>query len=255
MSLTAKAFAVYEPNGKFQVYDLNRRPLSAHDVAIRILYCGICHTDIHQVKDEWHNAKFPMVPGHEITGIVQQVGSAVKDFKLGDRVGVGCMVDSCRACPPCKRDLENHCVQGFSGTYNSTEQDKVTPTYGGYANFIVVNDHFVVQIPKDLPMDSAAPLLCAGITTYSPMIQHNVGKNTKVGVVGLGGLGHMAVKFGVALKADVTVISTSESKRNDAMRLDESGNNSDEIHARNIFFWGRFLGIAKRREHPRTPPN
>ncbi|CAF4611154.1 unnamed protein product [Rotaria sp. Silwood1] len=216
--IATKGLAVDSASSPFKVFDFERRVPKADDVFIRIHYCGICHSDIHQVKNEWHTSKYPMVPGHEITGVVEQVGSNVRKFRIGDHVGVGCMVDSCLQCNSCKKNFEQHCPD-TAFTYSSTELDKVTPTYGGYSNFITVKEHFVCKVPKNLPLDAAAPLLCAGITTYSPLRQHNVGKNTRMGVIGLGGLGHMAVKFGVAMGAHVTVISTSESKRDDATKL------------------------------------
>jgi len=216
--IVAKSYAVHSVGDKFELFDVQRRVPRDDDIVIKILFCGICHSDIHQAKNEWHNSTYPMVPGHEITGVVEQIGSKVQKVQIGDHVGVGCLVDSCLDCRACKRDLEQHCPDSCI-TYNSTELDKKTPTYGGYSTYVIVRDHFVCKIPKNLPLDGAAPLLCAGITTYSPMRQHNVGQNTRMAVVGLGGLGHMAVKFGVALGAHVTVISTSESKRNDAMKL------------------------------------
>ncbi|CAF2572741.1 unnamed protein product [Rotaria sp. Silwood2] len=236
--IATKGFAVESDSSPFKLFDFERRVPKADDVFIRVHYCGICHSDIHQAKNEWHTAKYPMVPGHEITGVVEQVGSNVRNFRVGDHVGVGCMVDSCLHCNSCKKNLEQYCPDTCY-TYNSTELDKVTPTYGGkyhyekkkkiiiisimllvgYSNFITVKERFVCKIPKNLPLDGAAPLLCAGITTYSPLRQYNVGKNTRMGVIGLGGLGHMAVKFGVAMGADVTVISTSESKLDNATKL------------------------------------
>ncbi|CAF3724184.1 unnamed protein product [Adineta steineri] len=218
ISITAKGYAVDSESTPFKLFDFERRAPAADDVVIRIHYCGICHTDIHQVYNEWHMSKYPMVPGHEITGIVEQVGSSVKRFRAGDHAGVGCMVDSCRKCAFCKKDTEQNCADSCR-TYNGTELDKVTPTYGGYSNIITVKEHFVCKIPKNLPLDAAAPLLCAGITTYSPLRRYNVDKNTRLAIVGLGGLGHIAVKLGAAMGAHVTVISTSESKRDDAMKL------------------------------------
>jgi uncharacterized zinc-type alcohol dehydrogenase-like protein len=188
-------------------------------VLIDIAYCGVCHSDIHQARDEWGGSIFPMVPGHEIVGHVKQVGSAVSKFKVGDVVGVGCMVDSCRTCPACHDHLEQYCQNGFSGTYNGTEQDKKTPTYGGYADKIVVNEDFVLKVPANLDLAAVAPLLCAGITTWSPLRHWNVTRGQKVGIVGLGGLGHMGVKFAVAFGAETYVITTSPSKRADAQKL------------------------------------
>ncbi|CAF1395524.1 unnamed protein product [Adineta steineri] len=218
LGIAAKGYAVDSASTPFKLFNFERRMPTADDVVIRIHYCGICHTDIHQVYNEWHMSKYPMVPGHEITGVVEQVGSSVKHFRAGDHAGVGCMVDSCRKCHICKKDTEQNCPDSCL-TYNSTELDKVTPTYGGYSNLIIVKEHFVCKIPKNLPLDAAAPLLCAGITLYSPLRRYKVDKHTQLGIVGLGGLGHIGVKLGAAMGAHVTVISTSESKRNDAMKL------------------------------------
>lgn len=198
---------------------IERRTVGPKDVLIEILWSGICHSDIHQARGEWGHAIFPMVPGHEIVGRVTQVGSAVTRLKVGDLSGVGCMVDSCRTCSTCTQDFENLCEEGNAGTYNSTEMDRKTPTYGGYSTHIVVTEHFALKVPESIPVHQAAPLLCAGITTWSPLKQFNVKKGDKVGVVGLGGLGHMAVKLGAALGAEVTMISTSISKQADAQRL------------------------------------
>ena len=198
---------------------IERRNPGPHDVGIEIEFCGICHSDIHQVRDEWGNSLYPMVPGHEIIGRVKQVGDKVTKVKLGDRVGVGCMVDSCRACPECSRDYEQFCVKGAALTYNGTEMDRKTPTFGGYSTHVVVTEHFVLSIPEGLDAAGAAPLLCAGITTYSPLRQWNCKPGDRVGVLGLGGLGHMAVKLASAMGADVTMFSTSRSKEADAARL------------------------------------
>jgi len=186
---------------------------------IDIRYCGICHSDIHQARDEWGGARFPMVPGHEIVGTVAQAGERVRRFKVGDLVGVGCFVDSCRTCPSCKRGEEQYCETHTVWTYNGTEMDQQTPTYGGYSTQIVVDQRYVLRIPKALPPERAAPLLCAGITTYAPLRHWKVGRRHKLAVAGLGGLGHMAVKIGAALGAEVTVLSHSEKKRADAQRL------------------------------------
>jgi uncharacterized zinc-type alcohol dehydrogenase-like protein len=200
-------------------FTFQRREPSPHDVLIKIRYCGICHSDIHQARDEWGGAIFPMVPGHEIAGTVAQVGARVKRFKVGDVAGVGCIVDSCRTCQPCKKGEEQYCETHTAWTYNGTEMDQTTPTYGGYSAQIVVDQRYLLRMPKKLPLDRAAPLLCAGITTYSPLRHWQVGKGDRLAVVGLGGLGHMAVKIGAALGAEVTVLSTSEKKRKDATRL------------------------------------
>jgi uncharacterized zinc-type alcohol dehydrogenase-like protein len=188
-------------------------------VLIDILYCGVCHSDIHQARDEWGGSIFPMVPGHEIVGRVAEVGAHVSRFQVGQAVGVGCFVDSCRECEPCRTGDEQYCDQGMTGTYNSRERETREPTYGGYSTRITVNEDYVLNIPEALPLDSAAPLLCAGITTYSPLRHFGVKPGSEVAVVGLGGLGHMAVKLARAMGARVTVLSSSESKRADALAL------------------------------------
>ena len=199
-------------------YAFDRRSNREHDVAIDIKFCGICHSDIHQARDEWGGSIFPMVPGHEITGVVSSVGSKVTRFKVGDRVGVGCFVDSCRRCAECRRDLQNYCTGGLVLTYNSREPDG-TPTMGGYSDKIVVDENYVLRIPDALPLDAAAPLLCAGITLYSPLKHWNAGPGKRVAIVGLGGLGHMGVKLAHALGAQVTVLSQSLKKKEDGRRL------------------------------------
>ncbi|HET8723243.1 MAG TPA: NAD(P)-dependent alcohol dehydrogenase [Anaeromyxobacteraceae bacterium] len=218
-----RTYAAQTPKSPLAPWEIDRRPVGPRDVAIEIDFCGICHSDIHQARDEWGNSIFPMVPGHEIVGRVTSVGAEVKRFKKGDRVGVGCMVDSCRTCPSCQKDLEQFCVKGAAFTYNGTEMDRKTPTYGGYSTDVVVDEKFVLSIPANLDMAGAAPLLCAGITTYSPLRHWKVKKGDKVGVVGLGGLGHMAVKLAAAMGAEVTMLSTSKSKEADARRLGATG--------------------------------
>jgi uncharacterized zinc-type alcohol dehydrogenase-like protein len=188
-------------------------------VQIEITHCGVCHSDIHQARNEWGNSIYPMVPGHEIVGRVQKVGAKVSKVKVGDMVGVGCMVDSCRTCSSCGEGLEQFCESGFVGTYNSLERDKKTPTYGGYANGIVVDEAFVLTLAPGLDPAGSAPLLCAGITTYSPLKYWGVGPGKKVGIVGLGGLGHMGVKFARAFGAETVCFTTSQSKKEDALRL------------------------------------
>lgn len=217
--IETKAYAAQSATAPLSPWTFRHREVKPADVLIAIDYCGVCHSDIHQATDGWGGSIFPMVPGHEIVGRVLEVGSAVKKFKAGDVVGVGCMVDSCRTCSACEEHLEQFCEHGFSGTYNSTEQDKKTPTYGGYADKVVVNEDFVLRMPGNLDLAAAAPLLCAGITTWSPLRHWNVGKGQKVGVVGLGGLGHMGVKFAAAFGAEVYVITTSPNKRDDAKAL------------------------------------
>jgi len=221
--IPAKSYAAQNAKSPLAPWSFERRDVGPDDVLIDIAYCGVCHSDIHQARDEWGGAMFPMVPGHEIVGTVAQVGANVKKFKAGDRVGVGCMVDSCRECAQCKADLEQFCEKGMSGTYNGFEQDKKTPTQGGYSDKVVVTQDFVLSIPDNLPLDAAAPLLCAGITTYSPLRHWKIGKGHKVGVIGLGGLGHMGVKFAAAFGAETYVITTSPGKAEDAKRLGAVG--------------------------------
>jgi uncharacterized zinc-type alcohol dehydrogenase-like protein len=217
--ISIKGYAAKSAKAPLTSFTFERREPKDHDVVIDIKFCGICHSDIHQVKDEWGGSAFPMVPGHEIAGVVSKVGSKVSAYKVGDVVGVGCMVDSCGECVNCRQNLEQFCVQGMSGTYNSTEQDKVTPTQGGYSNKIVVNEKFVLKMPANLPLDHAAPLLCAGITLYSPLTHWKAGPGKKVAIMGLGGLGHMGVKLAHAMGAEVTVLSHSLKKQEDAKRL------------------------------------
>ena len=216
---TAKAYAALSATSPLAPYTFKRRDLKPKDVAFDILFCGVCHSDIHQVRDEWGGSIFPMVPGHEIVGRVTATGTQVSKFKAGDLVGVGCMVDSCRECEYCRDGLEQYCAEGNVGTYNSLERDGRTPTYGGYSDKIVVDEGFVLRISPSLPLEGAAPLLCAGITTYSPLRHWKVGKGYRVAVLGLGGLGHMAVKFATSFGAEVTMLSTSPSKEDDARRL------------------------------------
>jgi uncharacterized zinc-type alcohol dehydrogenase-like protein len=202
---------------------IERRALGPSDVLIDVLFCGVCHSDIHQARGEWGKAIFPMVPGHEVIGRVARVGEKVTRLKVGQLAGVGCMVDSCRVCPPCQEGHEQFCEKLPAWTYNSTEMDRETPTYGGYSTQIVVTEHFVLSVPEALDPAGAAPLLCAGITCYSPLRQWNCKKGDRVGVVGLGGLGHMAVKLAAAMGAEVTMLSTSRSKEADAARLGAKG--------------------------------
>ncbi len=217
--IATKAYAAQTKDSSLAPWNFQRRDVGPRDVQFDILFCGVCHSDLHQIKDEWGGSIFPMVPGHEIVGRVVKVGSEVKKFKVGDLAGTGCLVDSCRVCDNCKDGLEQYCTNGHSQTYNGMEQDKKTPTYGGYSNTIVVHEDFALHISEKLDLAAVAPLLCAGITTYSPLRHWKVGKGHKLGVVGLGGLGHMAVKFGVAFGAEVTVLSTSTAKEADARKL------------------------------------
>lgn len=212
-------YAAPKANAPLTAYTFDRREPGKQDVLIDIHYCGICHSDIHQARDEWGKGLFPMVPGHEITGIVSAVGAEVRDFKVGDHVGVGCLVDSCRRCPSCQEHLEQYCEPGASLTYNGKEQDGKTVTQGGYSSRIVVNKDFVLHIPKNLSLEGAAPLLCAGITLYSPLKHWQAGPGKKVAIVGLGGLGHMGVKLAHAMGAEVSVLSHSDRKKEDSLRL------------------------------------
>jgi uncharacterized zinc-type alcohol dehydrogenase-like protein len=217
--IAAKAYAAQNATSPLAPFSLERRKPGAHDVLIDILYCGVCHSDIHQVRNEWGGAKYPMVPGHEIVGRVAEVGAAVTKFKVGDLAGIGCLVDSCRTCSSCAENQEQYCENGSVGTYNSFEKDKKTLTFGGYSDKIVADENFVLKVSDKLLLERVAPLLCAGITTYSPLRQWKVGKGHRVAVLGLGGLGHMAVKFAAAMGAEVTVLSTSPSKGSDAKQL------------------------------------
>ena len=217
--LPTRGYATKGPASSLGPFNFERREPGPHDLLIEILYCGVCHSDIHQARDEWGGSLFPMVPGHEIVGRVTRAGSAVQRFKAGDLAGVGCFVDSCRVCESCKAGLEQYCEEHLVLTYNGTERDKKTPTYGGYASQIVVDENYTLRISPSLPLANVAPLLCAGITTYSPLRRYKVGRGQRVAVVGLGGLGHMAIKFAASMGAEVTVLSTSKSKEGDARRL------------------------------------
>lgn len=216
--LKTPAYAAATARAPLAPFTVERREPGPKDVLIDILYCGVCHSDIHQARDEWGGAIFPMVPGHEIVGRVAQVGSSVTRFKVGEAVGVGCFVDSCRSCAQCHRGEEQYCSGGLAVTYNGRERNG-TPTYGGYSTRITVDEAYVLRIPDSLPLDRAAPLLCAGITTYSPLRHYGLKPGDRLAVVGLGGLGHMGVKFGKAMGAEVTVLSTSPSKQKDALAL------------------------------------
>jgi len=217
--LKTSAYAASQAHAPLAPFSFERRDPGPRDVLIDVLYCGVCHSDIHQVRDEWGGAVFPMVPGHEIVGRVKQVGKDVTKLKVGDLAGVGCMVDSCGDCANCRRDLEQFCHKGAALTYNGTEMDRKTLTYGGYSAQLVVTERFALKIPPSLDLAAAAPLLCAGITTYSPLRQWNCKKGDRVGVVGLGGLGHMAVKLAASMGAEVTMLSTSRAKEADSKRL------------------------------------
>jgi uncharacterized zinc-type alcohol dehydrogenase-like protein len=217
--LPTHGYAVKSPTANFEPFNFERRNPGTHDVLIKILYCGICHSDIHSARNEWKGAMYPMVPGHEIVGRITEIGSQVHKFKVGDTVGVGCFVNSCGACASCKEGEEQFCDGHLSFTYNGTEKDAKTPTFGGYSSQIVVDENYVLKISPNMPLANAAPLLCAGITTYSPLRRFNIGPGKRVGVVGLGGLGHMAVKLAASMGAEVTVFSTSKAKEADAKKL------------------------------------
>jgi uncharacterized zinc-type alcohol dehydrogenase-like protein len=218
----AHGYAAQSASTPLAPFSFERRDPGPNDVAIEILYCGVCHSDLHTARGEWPGVAFPCVPGHEIIGRVTAVGADVSRFAAGDLVGVGCMVDSCRECAPCKRGLEQYCEVGMTGTYGGPEQGTGANTYGGYSDRIVVRQEFVLSVPEGLDPAAAAPLLCAGITTYSPLRRWNAGPGKKVGVVGLGGLGHMAVKLAHAMGAEVTLFTTSPGKEEDARRLGAS---------------------------------
>jgi uncharacterized zinc-type alcohol dehydrogenase-like protein len=217
--MKSRGYAALAAGSALVSYEFERRDLGAHDVALDIKYAGICHSDIHQVAEEWGPAIFPMVPGHEIAGIVTSIGSAVTKFSVGDKIGVGVFVDSCRTCSSCTQGLQQYCVEGMTGTYNGLERDGKTVALGGYSNNFVINQDYAVHIPDNLALEGVAPLLCAGITLYSPIKHWNVGPGMKVAVMGLGGLGHMGVKFAVAMGAEVTVLSHSPTKKADALAM------------------------------------
>jgi len=218
MMTSTPAYAAQTKDSPIAPFSIERRAVGPHDVQIEILYSGICHSDIHQVRDEWGGSIYPMVPGHEIVGRITQIGSEVKSFVVGELAGIGCFVDSCRTCPSCLAHEEQHCDNHVVGTYNSLDKEG-HPTYGGYSTAIVVDEKYTLHVSDKLPLEGVAPLLCAGITTYSPLRHWRIGKGHKVAVVGLGGLGHMGVKFAASFGAEVTVLSTSPSKKEDALGL------------------------------------
>lgn len=217
--IKVNGYAAPRANALLEPFAFERREVRSNDVLIDIEYCGICHSDIHQVRDEWGGASYPMVPGHEIVGKVCHVGSAVSKFNVGDRVGVGCMVGSCHQCQSCSQGLEQYCEQGFLATYNGCERDTGLTTRGGYSTKIVVDEAFCLRLPDNLPLDTTAPLLCAGITLYSPLKHWRAGPGKQVAIVGLGGLGHIGVKIAHAMGATVSVLSHSAKKESDSMRL------------------------------------
>lgn len=217
--LTTKAYATPSARAPLAPFSIERREPGPHDVLIDILFCGVCHSDIHQARDEWGGSIFPMVPGHEIVGKVAQVGAQVSKWQVGETVGVGCFIDSCRECEACREGEEQFCEEGMTATYNSLEREGKAPTYGGYSTRITVNEDYVLRIPAGMPLERVAPLLCAGITTYSPLRQFKVQAGDKVAILGLGGLGHMGVKIAKAMGAEVTVLSHSAGKREAALAL------------------------------------
>lgn len=214
-----RGYAATSPESGLAPFDFTRRGLRDDDVLIDITHCGICHSDLHTARNDWGRTTYPIVPGHEITGVVAAVGDGVTRHKVGDRVAIGCMVDACKQCENCEQGLEQYCKRGMVGTYGGIDRHDGSKTQGGYSDRIVCRDEFVLKVPEALSMEDAAPLLCAGITTYSPLRNWDVGPGSKVAVAGLGGLGHMGVKFAVAMGAEVTVLSRSEGKREDALAL------------------------------------
>ncbi|RYF80242.1 MAG: NAD(P)-dependent alcohol dehydrogenase [Comamonadaceae bacterium] len=238
---TAHAYAAQAADSPLAPFTVDRREPGARDVVIDILHCGVCHSDLHTARNEWQGTRYPVVPGHEIVGRVRAVGDGVSKFKVGEFVGVGCMVDSCQQCNPCAEGLEQYCDKGFTDTYNGREQVGKANTYGGYSDHIVVHEKFVLRVTHDeSQLAAVAPLLCAGITTWSPLRQWKVGPGQKVGIVGLGGLGHMGVKLAAALGAHVVLFTTSPGKREDALRLGAKevvvSKNADEMKAHRASF-------------------
>ncbi|AHF16225.1 NAD(P)-dependent alcohol dehydrogenase [Niabella soli] len=216
---SVKAFGTEAADADLKQMNIDRREPTPTDVEIEILYCGVCHSDLHTARNDWGGSKYPVVPGHEIVGRVTRVGSAVTKFKTGDLAAVGCLVDSCRTCESCRQDLEQYCLNGFTGTYNGKDKHSGKHTFGGYSEKVVVAEHFVLKVPGNLDLAAVAPLLCAGITTWSPLRHWNVGKDSKVAVIGLGGLGHMAIKLAKGLGAAVTLFSRTPGKTQDAKEL------------------------------------
>ena len=214
-----KAFGTYSATSALEEMNIQRRDITATDIEIEILYCGVCHSDLHTAKNDWGGTIYPAVPGHEIVGKVTRTGAGVSKLKAGDYAAVGCLVDSCRECDSCKKDLEQYCLNGFTGTYNGKDKHSGMRTFGGYSEKIVVDEHFVLKVPSHLNLAATAPLLCAGITTWSPLRHWNIGKNSTIAVVGLGGLGHMAIKLAKGLGAHVTLFSRTKSKEKDALEL------------------------------------
>lgn len=231
-----KAFGAESSKADLKEMQIDRRTITPKDIEIEILYCGVCHSDLHTVRNDWGGTLYPAVPGHEIVGKVVRVGEQVTKLKVGDLAAVGCLVDSCRECESCKQDLEQYCLNGFIGTYNGNDKHLHKQTFGGYSEKVVVDEHFVLKVPKNLNLAAAAPLLCAGITTWSPLRHWKVGKGSKVAVVGLGGLGHMAIKLAKGLGAEVTLFSRSPSKIQDAKDLgaDDVVISTDSEHMKSV---------------------
>ena len=231
-----KAFGTNAADAPLKEMKIDRRDLTTKDIEIEILYCGVCHSDLHTARNDWGFTMYPAVPGHEIVGRVTQVGSEVTKLKVGDFAGVGCLVDSCQTCESCKNDLEQYCLTGWTGTYGGVDKHLGGPTFGGYSEKIVVDEHFVLKVPSNLDLAAVAPLLCAGITTWSPLRHWNVTKGSKVAVVGLGGLGHMAIKLAKGLGAEVTLFSRTPDKEKDALALgaDAVVISSDENHMQSV---------------------
>lgn len=233
---TVKAYGAESRTADLAEMTIERRAVTPKDVEIEILYCGVCHSDLHTARNDWGGSMYPVVPGHEIIGRVTSVGNEVSKFKVGDLAGVGCMVDSCRTCSSCQQDLEQYCQEGFTGTYNGKDKHLGGHTFGGYSQKVVVDEHFVLSIPENLDLAAVAPLLCAGITTWSPLKHWNVGPESKVAVVGLGGLGHMAIKLAKGLGAEVTLFSRTPSKTEDAKKLgaDHVIISTDDSHMKSV---------------------
>ncbi len=278
--IPVKGYAVQNSTSPLAPYNFERRDLRPGDVLIEILFSGVCHSDVHQARDEWNGSIYPMVPGHEIVGKIIRAGNKVTKFKEGDLAGVGVMVDSCRVCNPCTKHMEQYCAEGMTGTYNGYERDKVTKAQGGYSTQIVCDERWVYHISDKLDLAGVAPLLCAGITTYSPLKYANLKAGDKVAVAGLGGLGHMGVKFAVAMGAEVTMLSTSPSKEKDAKKLGAhhfvistdaeamkklesyfdvvldavSGNHDYEIYLKLLGVQGKLLVVGLPAEDPKLNP-
>lgn len=278
--IPVKGYAAQSSASALTPFDFERRELKEHDVLVEILFSGVCHSDLHQVRDEWGGSIYPMVPGHEIVGKVVKVGSHVSKFKAGDTAGIGVMIDSCRECKPCKDHMEQYCAEGMTGTYNGYERDGVSIAQGGYSTQIVCDERWVYHVSDKLNLAGVAPLLCAGITTYSPLRYADVKPGDKVAVAGLGGLGHMAVKFAVAMGAEVTMLSTSPSKAEDAKKLGAhhfvlstdveamkklesnfnvvvdavSGNHDYEVYLKLLAVSGKLLVVGLPKDDPKVNP-